>query len=104
MSVDENKEEMEQSLSNSIVGDDQMMIEDDNNEKSGANSTNATALNCSRCLSFKNRRDITAWTLSTLRQTAHESEQSLRPARGENNEAMNKSELLRQYRLLQVSH
>ena len=60
------------------------------------------SLSCSRCLPLKTGVDVLAWTLSTLRQTIHESDQVLRSTRGDRVETMNTSELLHRYRDLQV--
>lgn len=60
------------------------------------------SLSCSRCLPLKTEVDVLAWTLSTLRQTVHESDQSLRSTRSERMDAMNTSEILHRYRDLQV--
>ena len=60
------------------------------------------SFSCSRCLPLKTGVDVLAWTLSTLRQTIHESDQVLRSTRGDRVETMNTSELLHRYRDLQV--
>ena len=58
---------------------------------------------CSRCLPVQTSVTPLAWTLSTLRQTAHESSRFTHSIRAEGLcDVMNTTELLRQYRLLQV--
>lgn len=61
------------------------------------------SLMCSRCMSIQTSVTPLAWTLSTLRQTTQDSPRFSRFSRSEStNDAMNTSELLRQYRTLQV--
>ena len=58
---------------------------------------------CSRSLQVQTSVTPLAWTLSTLRQTAHESSRFTHSMRVEGLcDVMNTTELLRQYRLLQV--
>lgn len=78
-----------------------------NNSNNPSNPSNPSdpsdpSLSCSRCLPLKTGVDVLAWTLSTLRQTVHESDQVLRSTRGERMDAMNTSEILHRYRDLQV--
>ena len=62
------------------------------------------SLMCSRCMSIQTSVTPLAWTLSTLRQTTQDSPKFAKFARSEStNDAMNTSELLRQYRTLQVN-
>ena len=73
------------------------------NEKSKSDYEVVYHSSCSRCLAVETCVSPLAWTLSTLRQTSHESPRPLRSSRSENNsEATSTSELLRQYRVLQV--
>lgn len=72
-------------------------------EENGSDYEVVNHSSCSRCLAVETCVTPLAWTLSTLRQTSHESPRPLRSSRNENNsEATSTSELLRQYRILQV--
>ena len=67
-----------------------------------SNSSSVSNATCSRCLAIRTVVEPFAWTLSTLRQTGHTSVKPSRSLRSESIDALTTTELLRQYRLLQV--
>ena len=69
---------------------------------SESNVLSTSSATCSRCLAIRTVVEPFAWTLSTLRQTGHTSVKPSRSLRSESIDALTTTELLRQYRLLQV--
>ena len=78
-------------------------LHDASGASGASDASSASSTTCSRCLAIRTAVEPFAWTLSTLRQTGHTSAKPSRSLRSESIDALTTTELLRQYRLLQVA-